>query len=270
MPLHQNQDGTWQWGKSGKKYKKKEDAIKQMKAIFANGYVQKHASYTDTLSMIKIARGTNWSALQARRAAGTQALKDIQKYVLNPVAPIQSYIGSNPYIQVKNKLGLPYTFKDIASSREAYDTSPTGYLKNPRIALRNALKMKQSSGNRYATNGKAIGAYQIRPIALQEGKDKGFADQSADVSTPLEPQSRFGWDYYQNINRDHNDPLIGYSRYFKGPYSYRKKAKNPAFKKSYPSQDLYAASIPQVRKFMQLLNRQNRLAAQASPVPVAK
>ena len=53
MPIHQNQDGTWQWGKSGKKYKKKEDAIKQMKAIFANGYVEKHASYTDTLNMIK-------------------------------------------------------------------------------------------------------------------------------------------------------------------------------------------------------------------------
>jgi len=50
MPIHQNEDGTWQWGKSGKKYKKKEDAIKQMKAIFANGYVEKHASYTDTLN----------------------------------------------------------------------------------------------------------------------------------------------------------------------------------------------------------------------------
>ena len=49
MPLHQNQDGTWQWGKSGKKYKKKEDAIKQMKAIFANGYVEKHASLNDSL-----------------------------------------------------------------------------------------------------------------------------------------------------------------------------------------------------------------------------
>ena len=48
MPLHQNQDGTWQWGKSGKKYKKKEDAIKQMKAIFANGYVQKHATLNGT------------------------------------------------------------------------------------------------------------------------------------------------------------------------------------------------------------------------------
>lgn len=38
MPIHQNPDGTWQWGKSGKKYKKKADAIKQMQAIFANGY----------------------------------------------------------------------------------------------------------------------------------------------------------------------------------------------------------------------------------------
>lgn len=51
MPLHQNQDGTWQWGKSGKKYKKKQDAVKQMKAIFANGYVEKHASYFEKLNM---------------------------------------------------------------------------------------------------------------------------------------------------------------------------------------------------------------------------
>lgn len=38
MPIHQNEDGTWQWGKSGKKYKNKQDAIKQMQAIFASGY----------------------------------------------------------------------------------------------------------------------------------------------------------------------------------------------------------------------------------------
>lgn len=38
MPIHQNPDGTWQWGKSGKKYKNKEDAVRQMQAIFANGY----------------------------------------------------------------------------------------------------------------------------------------------------------------------------------------------------------------------------------------
>ena len=44
MPIHKNPDGTWQWGKSGKKYKNKEDAVKQMKAIFANGYVEKKAA----------------------------------------------------------------------------------------------------------------------------------------------------------------------------------------------------------------------------------
>lgn len=38
MPIHKNPDGTWQWGKSGKKYKKYSDAVKQMKAIFASGY----------------------------------------------------------------------------------------------------------------------------------------------------------------------------------------------------------------------------------------
>lgn len=50
MPLHQNQDGTWQWGKSGKKYKKKQDAIKQMKAIFASGYVEKKATLNGYVS----------------------------------------------------------------------------------------------------------------------------------------------------------------------------------------------------------------------------
>ena len=44
MPIHKNPDGTWQWGRSGKKYKNREDAVKQMKAIFANGYVEKKAS----------------------------------------------------------------------------------------------------------------------------------------------------------------------------------------------------------------------------------
>ena len=38
MPVHKNSDGTYQWGNHGKKYQRKSDAIKQMKAAFANGY----------------------------------------------------------------------------------------------------------------------------------------------------------------------------------------------------------------------------------------
>lgn len=38
MPIHHNKDGTWQWGQAGKKYRSKKDAIRQMRAIFANGY----------------------------------------------------------------------------------------------------------------------------------------------------------------------------------------------------------------------------------------
>ena len=56
MPVHQNSDGTWQWGKSGKKYKNKADAIKQMKAIFANGYKQgqsKKATYAEAYKIRK-------------------------------------------------------------------------------------------------------------------------------------------------------------------------------------------------------------------------
>lgn len=38
MPIHKTSDNKYQWGKSGKKYTKKSDAIKQMKAIYASGY----------------------------------------------------------------------------------------------------------------------------------------------------------------------------------------------------------------------------------------
>lgn len=51
MPIHQNEDGTWQWGKSGKKYKSREEAVKQMKAIFANGY-KEHMTKSAALNFI--------------------------------------------------------------------------------------------------------------------------------------------------------------------------------------------------------------------------
>lgn len=35
MPIHKT-DGKWQWGKSGKKYKTKAEAEKQMRAIFSS------------------------------------------------------------------------------------------------------------------------------------------------------------------------------------------------------------------------------------------
>ena len=38
MPIHHNKDGTWQWGQAGKKYRSRKDALRQMRAIFANGY----------------------------------------------------------------------------------------------------------------------------------------------------------------------------------------------------------------------------------------
>lgn len=40
MPIHHNKDGTWQWGQAGKRYRSRKDAIRQMRAIFANGYKQ--------------------------------------------------------------------------------------------------------------------------------------------------------------------------------------------------------------------------------------
>lgn len=37
MPIHKV-PGGWKWGKSGKVYKDKEDAERQMRAIYASGY----------------------------------------------------------------------------------------------------------------------------------------------------------------------------------------------------------------------------------------
>ncbi len=37
MPIHKVKGG-WKWGKSGKVYKRKKDAIRQMRAIYSNGY----------------------------------------------------------------------------------------------------------------------------------------------------------------------------------------------------------------------------------------
>lgn len=59
MPIHQNQDGTWQWGQSGKKYRNKADAIKQMQAIFANGYREPGQNKTASL-LYKIAYRSQW------------------------------------------------------------------------------------------------------------------------------------------------------------------------------------------------------------------
>jgi hypothetical protein len=38
MPIHKTKSGKYKWGKSGKAYKSKKKAVKQMKAIFASGY----------------------------------------------------------------------------------------------------------------------------------------------------------------------------------------------------------------------------------------
>lgn len=41
MPVHKNPDGTWQWGRSGKKYPTKQQATKQAQAIYASGWKEK-------------------------------------------------------------------------------------------------------------------------------------------------------------------------------------------------------------------------------------
>ena len=38
MPIHKTKSGKWKWGKSGKEYDNKEDAERQMRAIYASGY----------------------------------------------------------------------------------------------------------------------------------------------------------------------------------------------------------------------------------------
>jgi len=38
MPVRHLKSGGWKWGKSGKVYKNKKDAVKQAQAIYASGY----------------------------------------------------------------------------------------------------------------------------------------------------------------------------------------------------------------------------------------
>lgn len=44
MPI-KKVSGGWKWGKSGKVYKKKSDAQKQARAIYASGYKSKKKSH---------------------------------------------------------------------------------------------------------------------------------------------------------------------------------------------------------------------------------
>lgn len=41
MPIIKTKSGMYKWGKSGKTYKSKAKAVKQMKAIYASGYKKK-------------------------------------------------------------------------------------------------------------------------------------------------------------------------------------------------------------------------------------
>ena len=39
MPIHKTKSGGWKWGKSGKTYKTRAGAERQMRAIYASGYM---------------------------------------------------------------------------------------------------------------------------------------------------------------------------------------------------------------------------------------
>lgn len=41
MPIHKTKSGGYKWGKSGKTYKTRAGAERQMKAIFASGWREK-------------------------------------------------------------------------------------------------------------------------------------------------------------------------------------------------------------------------------------
>jgi hypothetical protein len=41
MPIHKTKSGGWKWGKSGKVYKTRAGAERQMKAIYASGWREK-------------------------------------------------------------------------------------------------------------------------------------------------------------------------------------------------------------------------------------
>lgn len=117
MPLHQNQDGTWQWGKSGKKYKKKEDAIKQMKAIFASGYVEKHASLNDPLFTDINNKGNSYMTY-------TDVYNSLKKTAAGPSKRQIAEANADPSHSL-NATWKPYAIKQVAGAPGAvYTGSP--------------------------------------------------------------------------------------------------------------------------------------------------
>lgn len=260
MPLHQNQDGTWQWGKSGKRYKKKEDAIKQMKAIFASGYKEgqsKQASYVEALNLIKQA-APNMKQIAARQRALAQinhtfpSIPKPDEAPYNRLSP-EGYKRALDRIQAKAKQKFSPTVK------VPYSTTPGSYNQNLFQAQLNALGQVESSDNPYAVSkdGGAVGGFQIRQPALKELKRRKLIDQKVTREDLLkDPKlSRRVAGLYWGLVSKGKSPKVAYARYFHGPNDYTNALKKGTIPES-TTEEQYAATVPRTGLYQSYYNHE--------------
>ena len=273
MPLHQNEDGTWQWGKSGKKYKKKEDAIKQMKAIFASGYREgqsKKASYVEALNLIKQA-APNMKQIAARQRALAQinhtfpSIPKPDEAPYNRLSP-EGYKRALDRVQAKAK----QEFNPI--SRFQYSSKPGSYKDNLNKARYNALARVESSGNPYSVSEpdtagrRAVGAFQIRPIALTQAIKKGWVPKNTTQEDILKkPQlgKLIGSNYLDMVRPPEAQPEQEYAFYSQGPYAYKKGLNNGKIKAG-TSRLGWARQVKNADKYKKYLQEQIRSIPAAS------
>ena len=202
MPIHHNSDGTWQWGKSGKKYRSRASAIKQMRAIFANGYRQKHdkkASFEGasrasqflaavasigSYGMVKKAANKYYQSYTPRRGDGWLKLYNVQKRKNALVPKYQQFMEDakkwnngavalktgQPIrmpIYLKDMFVQPTPFKQYGKDRTKWDAIQR---QNQRIADQRARIQVQSNWNANAVSsgGHAIGLAQMQQAPIDQ------------------------------------------------------------------------------------------------------
>ena len=128
MPVHRNSDGTYQWGKSGKKYKSRKDAERQAKAIYANGYKGMYKSLTDRIDIfIKQESPEQENRRVALDAANTFRRRHVDKATApDSIDAMKRYIESlkKPKEKEIRKSLIGRINKFVLKNRKKLDTKP--------------------------------------------------------------------------------------------------------------------------------------------------
>ena len=200
MPIHKNPDGTWQWGKSGKKYKNKEDAIKQMKAIFANGYVEKKAA----LSQQQLKQHVAPYYTEDRKKHIQDVLKYAQRLKGSKLSPLQLAIIYYHDIQKKRVGGIRH---QQAGAKFAQKDLKKLYTKDQVRRVAQAIR-QHSPDYRMSIKNFRHSSPQAQLLALAD--DMNVRHRDPDV---LAMRSvRFVKQHPQMFKQD---PQIGYKRHTK-------------------------------------------------------